>query len=71
MASLPETLTVKVDYDMQVVKDALRMERMWYLEAFEKMERAFENDVGDNYLKVIAMATCRDRIRKLEEALHA
>jgi hypothetical protein len=63
------TLTVKVDYDMQAVKDALRVERMWYLEAFEKMEYAFEDIIGRNELKVIAMEMCRDRIRKLNEEL--
>lgn len=64
-----ETLTIKLDYDMQAVKDALRTERMWYLEAFEKIEHAFENDVGGNEIKVVAMATCRDRIKALKEEL--
>jgi hypothetical protein len=68
MAEL-ETLTVKVNYDMQAVKDALRTERMWYLEAFEKMEYAFEDIIGRNELKVIAMEMCRDRIRKLMKEL--
>lgn len=69
MAAKPENLTVKVTYDMQAVKDALRTERMWYLEAFEKIERAFEDDVGSDERKVVAMAACRDRIRKLIEEL--
>lgn len=69
MAAKPENMTVKVTYDMQAVKDALRAERMWYLEAFEKIERAFEDDVGSDERKVVAMATCRDRIRKLIEEL--
>jgi hypothetical protein len=69
MAEL-ETLTVKVNYDMQAVKDALRTERMWYLEAFEKMEYAFEDIIDyDNPDQSGAMDACRDRIRKLMEEL--
>jgi GH25 family lysozyme M1 (1,4-beta-N-acetylmuramidase) len=64
------TLTVKVDYDMQAVKDALRTERMWYLEAFEKMEYAFEDVIDyDNPEQAGAMAACRDRMRALMEEL--
>ena len=69
MATSPENLTVKINYDMQAVKDALRTERMWYLEAFEEIERVFEDSFDGNEQKVIAMAMCRDRIRKLIEEL--
>ena len=70
MAAKPENLTVKVTYDMQAVKDALRKERMWYLQAFEKIERAFEHIIDyDNSDQAGAMAACRDRIRELIEEL--
>ena len=39
------------------------------LKAFEEIERAFEDDVGSNKQKVVAMETCLDRIRKLIEEL--
>lgn len=64
------TLTVKVDYDSQAVKDALRKERMWYLQAFDKIEYAFEDIIDyDNSDQAGAMAACRDRIRALIEEL--
>ena len=70
MAAKPENLTVKVTYDMQAVKDALRTERLWYLEAFEKIEYAFEDIIDyDNPDQAGAMAACRDRLGKLEEEL--
>lgn len=64
------TLTVKVDYDMQCVKDALRKEREWYLEAFRKIEYALEDIIDfDNPEQKGAMAACRDRIRALKDEL--
>lgn len=53
------------------LKDALRVERMWYLDAFEKIEYAFEDVIDyDNPDQVGAMAACRDRIRKLDDELY-
>ena len=64
------TITVEVDYDMQCVKDALRKEREWYREAFEKIEYAMEDIVDyDNQYQAGAMAACRDRLRALEDEL--
>ena len=65
-----DKITVKVDYDSQAVRDALRMERMWYLEAFRKIECELE-DVVDygNPGQAGAMAACRDRLSKLEDEL--
>lgn len=64
------TLTVKVDYDMQCVKDALRKEREWYREAFEKIEYALEDVVDwNNPVQAGAMEACRDRLRALEDEL--
>jgi hypothetical protein len=65
-----ETLTFRIDYEMQCVKDALRKEREWYLEAFRKIEYALEDIVDyDNPEQAGAMAACRDRLRALEEEL--
>jgi hypothetical protein len=65
-----ETLNVRIEYDWDAVKDALRAERMWYLEAFRKIEYELEGVVDcKNEGQVCAMATCRDRIRKLEKEL--
>lgn len=64
------TLTVKVDYDMKCVKDALRKEREWYREAFEKIEYALEERVDwSDPIQAGAMEMCRDRLRALEEEL--
>lgn len=64
------TLIVKVDYDMQCVKDALRKEREWYREAFEKIEYALEDVVDwSNPDQAGAMEVCRDRLRALDEEL--
>lgn len=64
------TMTVKVDYDMQCVKDALRKEREWYLEAFRKIEYALEDIVDyGNPDQAGAMAACRDRLCALEDEL--
>lgn len=51
------------------VKDALREERQWYLDAFEAIERAFDGDTHGNESKVKAMAKCRDRMRALYSEL--
>jgi hypothetical protein len=72
MADKPEKLTITLAYDTQIVKDALRAERLWYLEAFEKIEYGLEDIVDyDNPDQAGAMAACRDRIRKLQEELGA
>lgn len=64
------TATVKIRYDMQMVRDALKKERQWYLDAFRKIEYALE-DVVDygNPEQAGAMAVCRNRIAALEEEL--
>ena len=64
------TVAINVEYDMQCVRDALRKEREWYREAFEKIEYALEDVVDyDNSEQAGAMAACRDRLRALEEEL--
>ena len=65
-----DKITVKVDYDSQSVRDALRVERMWYLEAFRKIEYELEDVVDyDHPGQAGAMAACRDRLSKLEDEL--
>lgn len=63
-------LTIKIDYDHQSVKDALRKEREWYRDAFEKIEYALEDIVDyENANQAGAMAACRERLAALYEAL--
>lgn len=73
MAVKPETLTFKVNYDMQAVKDALRTERMWYLEAFKKIEPCLEWMFAESPAEdtFSALTVCRERMRALEDELNA